>query len=210
MGLINDLNWRYATKKMNGEKVPQEKLDYILEAARLAPSSSGIQPFKIIVISDREKLAEIRKLCFDQSQITDCSHLFVFAGWDSYSSDRMGQSLKQGAKDRGLAEDSVKSYLESLWGGYKNLGQEWHQNHAAKQVYISLGFALIAAAEQKVDASPMEGFQPDKMDEFLGLKELGLKSAVIMAVGYRDEENDWLVNLKKVRTHKEDFIIEVK
>lgn len=209
MSLIDDLNWRYATKKMNGKTVPQEKVDYILEAARLAPSSSGLQPLKIIVISNREKLAEIRKFSFDQSQITDCSHLLVFAAWDGYSNDRMGKSLLNGARQRGLADDSVKPYQERLWGMYENLGQQWHQNHSAKQAYISLGLALAAAAEQKVDASPMEGFQPDKMDEFLGLKEMGLKSVVIMAIGYRDEDNDWLVKLKKVRTPKEDFIVEV-
>ncbi|MET4080859.1 nitroreductase/dihydropteridine reductase [Pedobacter sp. UYP30] len=209
MNLIEDLNWRYATKKMNGKLVPQEKLEYILKAARLAPSSSGLQPFKIIVVSDREKLAEIRKFSFDQSQITDCSHLLVFAAWDGYSNDRMGKSLAQGANERGLPEDSVKGYQNTLWGMYEPLGQEWHQNHSAKQAYISLGIALVAAAEQKVDATPMEGFQAPMMDDFLGLKELGLKSAVIMAIGYRDEENDWLVNLKKVRTPEEEFFIEM-
>ncbi len=210
MSLIDDLNWRYATKKMNGKTVPKEKVDYILEAARLAPSSSGLQPFKIIVISNREKLAEIRKFANNQSQITDCSHLFVFAAWDGYSNNRIGQSLLNGSKQRGLPDESIKPFQDRLWGTFAPLNQQWHQNHSAKQAYISLGIALVAAAEQKVDASPMEGFQPEKMDEFLGLRELGLKSAVIMAIGYRDEENDWLVNLKKVRTPKEDFIIEVK
>ncbi|MGY3053882.1 nitroreductase/dihydropteridine reductase [Pedobacter sp. UYEF25] len=209
MNLIEDLNWRYATKKMNGKIVPQDKIDYILKAARLAPSSSGLQPFKIIVISDREKLAEIKKIASNQSQITDCSHLLVFAAWDGYSNDRMGKSLAQGAKDRGLPEDSVTGYQNSLWSMYEPLGQEWHQNHSAKQAYISLGITLVAAAEQKVDATPMEGFQAPKLDDFLGLKELGLKSVVIVPLGYRDEENDWLVNLKKVRTPEDEFFIKI-
>ena len=209
MNLIEDLNWRYATKKMNGSIVPQEKIDYILKAARLAPSSSGLQPFKIIVISDREKLAKIKEIASNQSQITDCSHLLVFAAWDGYSNDRVGKPLQQGAKERGLPEDSVKDFQKSLWGMFEPLGQEWHQNHSAKQAYISLGITLVAAAEQKVDATPMEGFQAPKMDEFLGLKALGLKSVVIVPLGYRDEENDWLVNLKKVRTPEEEFFIKM-
>ena len=85
MSLLEDLKWRYATKKMNGTKVPQDKLDYILEAARLAPSSSGLQPYKVIVISDKALLEKIKGISWNQSQVTDCSHLLVFAAWDGYT-----------------------------------------------------------------------------------------------------------------------------
>jgi nitroreductase/dihydropteridine reductase len=208
MTLIDSLKWRYATKKMNGQPVPQEKLDYILEAARLAPSSSGLQPYKVIVISDKKKLEQIKEFAFNQGQITECSHLLVFAAWDEYSYERIGEVLSRTARERGLAEDAMEGYQKMIWGMYEPLGKEWHNVHAAKQAYISFGLAIAAAAEQKVDATPMEGFVPSKMDEFLGLEKLGLKSAVILALGYRAEEGDWLVSLKKVRTPKDQFVVE--
>lgn len=210
MSLIEDLNWRYATKKMNGETVPQEKLDYILEAARLAPSSSGLQPYKIFVISNKELQEKIKPVAWDQGQITEASHLLVFAAWDGYSNDRIESVFNYTMDERGLPHSTMDEYRNTIWGLYEPLGQEWQATHAAKQSYISLGLAMAAAAEQKVDATPMEGFLPPKVDELLGLEKLGLKSTLILALGYRDEPNDWLVNMKKVRTPKDDFITEIK
>jgi nitroreductase/dihydropteridine reductase len=207
MTLLDSLKWRYATKKMNGQKVPQEKLDYILEAARYAPSSSGLQPYKIFVISDKKKLEQIREIAFNQSQITDCSHLFVWAAWDSYSADRVGEVLLRTSRERGLPDKSAEDYKNSLLSIYEPLGKEWQADRCARQAYISFGMAIAAAAEQKVDATPMEGFDNAKLDEFLGLNALGLKSVVILPIGYRDEANDWLVNLKKWRTPKEEFVM---
>lgn len=209
MALIDDLQWRYATKKMNGQTVPQEKLDYILEVARFAPSSSGLQPYRIFVISNKEKLEQIRAFSFDQSQITDCSHLLVWAAWDGYSSDKIGNVLSKTAIERGMPENAMEDYQKMLWGMYEPLGPDWHHTHAAKQAYISFGLAIAAAAEQRVDATPMEGFDKVKLDEFLGLKEQGLNSVVILPLGYRTDDGDWLVNLKKVRTPKEGFVTEI-
>ena len=209
MSLISDLTWRYATKKMNGQVVPQEKIDYILEAARLAPSSSGLQPYKIFVITDKEKLEQIKEFSFNQSQIVDCSHLLVFAAWDGYSKERINEVFVNTAKERGLPDNAMEDYQNMLWGMYEPLGNEWHSIHTAKQTYIAFGLAISAAAEQKVDATPMEGFDPARMDEFLGLSKLGLKSVVILPLGYRAEEGDWLQNLKKVRTPKENFVTEI-
>lgn len=206
MTLLDNLIWRYATKKMNGQTVPQEKLDYILEAARYAPSSSGLQPYKIFVISDKKKLEQIRSFSYDQSQITDCSHLLVWAAWDSYSEDRVGEVLIKTARERGLPDNTHEDYKNMLISLYEPLGKEWQANRCAKQAYISFGLAIAAAAEQKVDATPMEGFDNDKMDEFLGLEKLRLKSVVILPIGYREEKTDWLVNLKKYRTPKEEFV----
>lgn len=206
MALLEDLQWRYATKKMNGNPVPQEKLDYILEAARFAPSSSGLQPYQIFVISDRKKLEQIREFSFDQTQITDCSHLLVWAAWDAYDESRIGDILQRTSRERGLPDQSSQDYKKMLLDLYEPLGKEWQANRCAKQAYISFGLAIAAAAEQKIDATPMEGFDNEKMDAFLGLEGLGLKSVVILPVGYRDEANDWLVNLKKWRTPKEEFV----
>lgn len=210
MKLLDVLNWRYATKKMNGNIVPQEKVDYILEAARLSPSSSGLQPFEIFVITNKALLEKIRTFSYDQSQITDASHLLVFAAWDSYSLERMETVFNAIIAERGLPSNAMDDYKKMIWGQYELKGTEWHANHTAKQAYIAFSTAIIAAAEQQVDATPMEGFNPEEMDKLLGLKEKGLKSVVILPLGYRDEPNDWLLNMKKVRTPVEKFITEVK
>lgn len=210
MDLLENLNWRYATKKFNGEKkVSADKLDYILEAARLAPSSSGLQPFKIFVVTDQAIKEQMKDISMGQSQVVDASHVLVFASWDHYSLERMESVFNYTLKERGLPLTTMDDYKKLLWSMYEPLSTDWHAQHAAKQAYISLGIAMVAAAEQKVDATPMEGFIPEKMDELLGLKEYGLKSAFLLPLGYRDTENDWLVNMKKVRTPKEDFIVEV-
>ncbi|MCX2745099.1 NAD(P)H-dependent oxidoreductase [Mangrovivirga sp. M17] len=209
MSLVDDLQWRYATKKMNGKVVPQDKLDYILEASRLAPSSSGLQPYKIFVITNEELKQKMKPIAWDQSQVTDASHLLVFASWDGYTNERIENVFNFMMDERGLPRETMNDYRNNIWSLYEPLGQEWHAHHAAKQAYISFGLAIAAAAEQKVDATPMEGFIPEKVDELLNLKEQGLKSSLILALGYRDEENDWLVNMKKVRTPKEEFITEI-
>jgi len=210
MNIIENLNWRYATKKMNGAKVPQEKLDIILDAARLAPSSSGLQPFEVIVISNKELLEKIKLVANGQSQIADCSHLLVFAAWDTYTEDRVNEVFKRSNGERGLPDSATDGYRTMLLGMLGAQTTEQHYQHAAKQAYISLGIAMAAAAELKVDATPMEGFDYKGLDEVLDLKSKGLRTAVILPIGYRDEANDWLVKLKKVRTPKEKFITEIK
>jgi len=209
MSLLEDLQWRYATKKMNGQKVPQEKLDYILEAARLSPSSSGLQPYKILVISNPDLLEKIKPIAYNQSQITDASHLLVFAAWDGYSLEKIEKVFLETTTQRGLPNNTMDDYKAVLWGSYQHKGQEWHATHAAKQAYISFGIAIAAAAEQKVDSTPMEGFDAVALDALLGLEEQGLKSVVLLPLGYREESNDWLVNLKKVRQDKNQFITEI-
>lgn len=209
MSLIENLQWRYATKKMNGNTVPKEKLDYILEAARLAPSSSGLQQYKIIVISDKALLEKIRSIAFDQSQITDCSHLLVFAAWDDYTDQRVSEVFDYTMDQRGLPHETMDGYKAIISEMYGAKSKEWKAHHAAKQSYISFAMAIAAAAEQKVDATPMEGFDQDKLDILLNLTDSGFKSTVILPLGYREEENDWLINMKKVRTPAEAFITEM-
>ena len=210
MSLLNDLQWRYATKKMNGAIVPQEKLDYILEAARLAPTSSGLQPFEILVVSNKEILAKILPLAHGQSQVTDASHLLVFAAWDNYTEDRINEVFARNNEERGLPSSATDDYRNMLLKLTAAKTAEENFNHAAKQVYISFATAIIAAAEQKVDATPMEGFNPIALDELLNLKEKGLRSVLLLPIGYRDASKDWLVNMKKIRVPKERFITELK
>ncbi|MBD0832114.1 NAD(P)H-dependent oxidoreductase [Aestuariibaculum sediminum] len=210
MELLEGLNWRYAAKRMTGKKVPQDKLDYILEAARLAPSSSGLQPYEVFVVSNKDLLEQIKPIAWNQPQITECSHLLVFASWDGYSHDKITNVFNEMMDARELPRNTMDEYKETLWGLYEPLDESWHQQHSAKQAYISFAMAIAAAAEQKVDATPIEGFLPEKLDEILSLSEKGLKSAVILALGYRDSENDWNVNLKKYRKDKNKFIHEIK
>lgn len=209
MTLVENLKWRYATKKMNGKQVPEEKLDYILEAARYAPSSSGLQPYKILVVSDPEKLEQIKEIAFNQSQITDGSHLLVWAAWNDYSYEKIDDVMLATSRERGLPDNATEEYKKRLWSMYEPKGEAWRHNHAARQAYISFALAIAAAAEQKVDATPMEGFDNKALDELLGLEAMGLKSVVIMPIGYRDESADWLAGLKKVRTAKEDFVLRI-
>jgi len=209
MNLNDNLKWRYATKKMNGKAVPEEKLQYILEAAQLAPSSSGLQPYSVLVISNKVLKEKMKPIAWDQSQLTDASHVLVFAAWENYTEEKIKEVFSRTIKERGLPETAMDAYRERLWGMYSQMPEEWHFHHAAKQAYIAFGLAIAAAAEQKVDATPMEGFDAAAMDELLNLKEKGLRSVTILPLGYRDENNDWLVNMKKVRTPKDKFFIEL-
>lgn len=209
MELLELLNWRYATKSMNGQKVPQQKIDNIVEAARLAPTSSGLQPFEILVISNQELKEKIQPIAYSQPQITQASHLLVFAAWDNYTSERINGVFERITQERGTPASATDDYRNRLLGLYTTREAEENFAHTARQAYISFGIATIAAANEGVDATPMEGFDPTALDELLGLKEKGLKSVTILALGYRDTEKDWLVNQKKVRVPKELFITEL-
>lgn len=189
--------------------MPQEKLDKILEAARLAPTSSGLQPFEIIVISNQEIKEQIKPHAWNQPQITDCSHLLVFAAWDNYTEERINKMFDLTNDVRGFKNEGWENYRQQILAMYPPRPAEENFTHAAKQAYISFGAAIIAAAFEEVDSTPMEGFSPEAVDEILNLKEKGLRSVLLLPIGYRDTENDWLVNLTKVRKSKEDFITEL-
>ncbi|MCE7054889.1 NAD(P)H-dependent oxidoreductase [Algoriphagus sp. AGSA1] len=206
MQVLENLNWRYATKSMNGTPVPQEKVDYILEAVRLSASSSGLQPYEILVITDQEVKEKIKPIAWGQSQITDASHVLVFAAWDNYTPERINGVFKYNNEQRNLPDSATDDYRNKLITAYGAQTAEQNFNHAARQAYIALGTALIAAAEQKIDSTPMEGFDPTALDEILDLKSKGLRSVIVLPLGYRNEESDWLLNMKKVRTPKEKFV----
>ena len=209
--LLNTLKWRYATKKMDKSKVvPQEKVDRILEAIRLTATSSGLQPYEVFVVTNDEIRQKIVPHAWNQAQITDCSHLLVFAAWDNYTEARINHMFDLVNDVRGFVNEGWENYRKMVLATYPPRDAEVNYQHAARQAYIGLGTALIAAAEEGVDSTPMEGFVPDKVDEILGLKEKGLRSVILLPLGYRADEGDWLVNLQKVRRPKEDFVTEVK
>lgn len=206
MELLDKLNWRYATKAMNGEKVPQEKIDSIIEAASLAPTSSGLQPFEILVVTNPEIKEKIRAIAWDQSVVTDCSHLLVFVAWDTYTEERINKMFDLTNTVRGFKNEGWENYRQKLLGFYPHREAEENFNHAARQAYIAFSQAIAAAAFEGVDTTPMEGFDEAALDEILNLREKGLRSCVMLPVGYRDSENDWLAGLVKVRKSKEDLV----
>jgi nitroreductase len=209
--LLKKLQWRYATKKMDSAKVvSEEKVDRIVEAARLAATSSGLQPYEIIVVKSQAVREQMKPKAFGQSQITDGSHVLVFAAWDDYTPERINMMFDLHNTERNSKDEGWENYRKMLLGSYPTRGAEVNFQHAAKQAYIGLGTALIAAAFEEVDATPMEGFDPAGIDEVLGLKARGLRSAVILALGYRDTAQDWLVNLKKVRRSGTQFVTKVE
>ncbi len=209
--LLQKLQWRYATKKMNAAKaVPQDKVERILEAARLAPTSSGLQPFEIIVVTNKEIREQIKPKAWGQGQVTDCSHLLVFAAWDTYTAERINHMFDLTNAERGGTNEGWENYRKMLLGSYPARDERTNFEHAARQAYIGLGAALIAAAFEEVDATPMEGFDAKALDEILNLPARGLRSVAILPLGYREEDKDWLVNLKKVRRPLDQFVTEVK
>lgn len=208
--LIDKLQWRYAAKKMDAtQPVPAEKVERIVEAIRLTATSSGLQPYEIIVVTNPALRQKMREISYNQSPVTDGSHVLVFAAWDNYTAERINTMFDLVNTERGFVSEGWENYRKLLLNAYPERDAQLNFEHAARQAYIGLGTALIAAAEEGVDSTPMEGFDAAAMDAILGLPERGLRSVVILPLGYRDEVNDWLVNLKKVRRPRADFITEM-
>jgi len=207
MSLLDSLKWRYAVKRMNGNKIPEATMNTILEATKLAPSSFGLTPYNIIVIEDEETRKKLQPHFYNQPQVSESSALVIFATWNSITEKEVGEYMQEIAEERGVPVESLNDFAGYINGSIKNLTAEQLQIWAAKQTYIALGFALVAAATEEIDATPMEGFKPDAVDEALGLKELGLHSAVAVTLGYRDAANDYLSGAKKVRRASEKLII---
>lgn len=209
MELLDKLKWRYAAKAMNGQKVPQEKIDNIIEAISLAPTSSGLQPFEVFVITNQAVKEEIKPIAWNQSVITDCSHLLVFAAWDTYTAERINKMFDLTNTVRGFKNEGWENYRQMLLNNYPQKDAEENFNHAAKQAYIAFSQAIAAAAFEEVDSTPLEGFDAAALDNILGLREKGLRSCVMLPIGFRNSEKDWLVNLKKVRKSREDLVTEI-
>ena len=207
MSLLDSLRWRYAVKKMNGNKIPAEKLNTIIEATRLAPSGFGLTPYSIIVIEDEAIRKNLLPAFYNQAQVVDGSAVIVFAAWNTISEKEISEYMQEIAEERGVELDTLKDFSSAINGSFKNKTPEQARVWADKQAYLALGFTLIAAAAEEIDATPMEGFKPDAVDEILGLTALGLHSAVAVTLGYRDAANDYLSGAKKVRRASDKLII---
>lgn len=208
--LHDRLSWRYATKKMDPTRaVPEEAVARIVEAVKMAPSSSGLQPYHLFVVTNPDLRARIRPVAWNQAQITEGSHLLVFAAWDNYTAERIDAVTAQMAAERGGMTPLLAGYYDNLKSIYLPRPAEANYEHAARQAYIGLGYATIAAAEEGVDCTPMEGFDPAAVDEILGLRAQGLRSVLLLPLGYRQPEGDWLVNMKKVRRPEAEFVTRI-
>ncbi|OXG07049.1 nitroreductase [Flavobacterium araucananum] len=208
MSLIEDLNWRHAVKAYDStKKVSEEDLDKILEVARLAPTSSGLQPFRVIVVENQQLKEKMVNGALNPEVMRDCSHVLVFAAWESYSNEKIDKVYDHHTDVRELPRGRFNSYTDQIKQIYGAQTPEQHFAHTARQSYIALGLAMAQAAELKIDSTPAEGFSNEVVDEILNLKELGLKSVTLLYLGYRDTEKDWLSQMKKVRIPMEEFII---
>lgn len=201
MNLIDKLNWRYATKRMNGTKVPQEKIDNILEAIRLAPTSFGLQAFKVIVVKDPALKEKIFNEACQQPQIKEASHVLVFAANKKVTAEQVDDYMNLIASTRKISVESLAGFraaFDSTVAGTAEQNFVW----TARQAYIAFGVGIVAAANEGVDATPMEGFSAEALDKVLGLTEQNLGSTTILTLGYRDEANDQLAHAAKVRKSK--------
>lgn len=209
--LLDDLKWRHACKAYDpNKKVSQENIDKIVEAARLAPTSSGLQPFKLFVISNQEIKEKMVPGALNPDCMRDCSHVLVFAAWDKYTTHRIDEIYDYTTDMRDLPRGRMGSYTDKLKEIYGAQSAEENHAHIARQTYIALGLALAQAAELRIDSTPVEGFDNRVIDEVLDLHAQGLKSTLIMYLGYSDDERNWLKPMAKVRNPKEKFLVEIK
>ncbi|MCF1193015.1 nitroreductase family protein [Mangrovimonas sp. AS39] len=210
MSLIENLEWRHAVKAFDpNKKVSKADIEKIIEAARLAPTSSGLQQFRLILVSDQEIKEKLVPGALNPDSMRDCSHIMVFAAWDNYTAERIDKVYDYTTDERELPRGRFSSYTDKLKEIYLDLPAEVNFAHTSRQTYIALGLALAQAAELKIDTCPAEGFDNQVVDEVLGLQEMGLKSVSLIYIGYSDEEKDWVKPLKKVRIPREEFVIDM-
>lgn len=206
MDIVESLQWRYAAKRMNGDVIPEETFSKVLEAIRLAPSGIGLQPYEVLIVTGRDLKEKIFPIAFNQHQVLECSHLLIFAPWDNYTPERINHVFDHLDTARGQSSRVSERQRRFALKYFAGFTVEQHFHHATKQAHIGLGLAVAAAALDRVDATPMEGFDAAKLDELLDLPGKGLKSSMLLALGYRDEVNDWNLKLKKVRKPMNELI----
>lgn len=207
MILIRNLEWRTAVKKFNPiKKVSPEELDLLLRAVQLAPSSGGLQPYRILLIEDEKIRAELCAKAYEQSQIVDCTALMVFAVETKIDPALVGRYIDLIAEVRRIERSSLEGFEQAINSGIGTRNLEDNIVWANKQAYIALGVLIAAAADLRVDVCPMEGFNTAGFDQVLGLKELGLTTSVIAAIGHRSH-TDVYSNLAKVRKPADELFI---
>jgi nitroreductase len=203
--IIEDLKWRYATKKYDtSKKISESDLDILKNVLALVPTSNGLQPFKFLIIENHELREKLKEKSYNQSQIADASHLIVMCSYKNIDAEFVESYLKLNANHRNLPLENLAGFRSHLHRTVVSKNEEEILNANSKQVYIALGHLLHAAAQLRIDASPMEGFDANGYDEILGLSEKNLHATVVCALGYRSEEDAYQFQ-KKVRKNQEDL-----
>lgn len=207
--LLDNLNWRYATKKFDAtKKISAADLNTLKEAVRLSASSYGLQPYKIVIVENPEIREQLKAAAYGQTQITDASQLFIFANDLNTGAESVDAYIQDISETRGVPVDALAGFSDMMKGTIANLSPEAKNIWTAKQTYIALGTLLSAASELKIDATPMEGFNAAAFNEILGFDKLGLNASVIATVGYRHNEDD-TQHYKKVRKSHENLFITI-
>lgn len=197
--ILNALNWRYAVKEYDpSKKINDKDLQELIEVIRLAPSSFGLQPWKFIIVDNKQLRNKIKEKAWNQPQVTDASNIIVFCARTDITEDYIKEYIKDMANTRNISAESLKDYENMMIGFRKNHSDESIKEWTKRQTYIPLGMLLQAAAIKKIDATPMEGFSSKDVDEILDLKSKGLTSVAICALGFRSQ-GDKTMHYKKVR-----------
>ncbi len=207
--ILERLNWRYAVKKFDAaRKVSEADWAILEESLSLAPSSYGIQPYKFVVITDPATRQKLKPAAYGQTQITDASHLVVVAYKKNLTDADIEHFVDRIVAVRGQERETLAQYETEMKGAAKRAEDGGYiETWNSRQAYIALGFLLETAAMLGIDATPMEGFDPAQFNEILGLTDYS--AVVLVAVGYRDAENDWLAPLPKVRKPQDELIVRI-
>ena len=196
---IDNQIWRYATKKFDpSKKISNQDLETLKQAIQLSTSSYGLQPYKVFIIENPEIREQLKPFSWNQAQIIDASHLFVFANVIDMQNEHIDSYIDNVIKTRNLKIEDLKGYSDFMKSKIVDLPLETKFNWSAKQTYLALGNLLNAAAELKIDVTPMEGFESEKYNEILGLDKLGYSASLVAPVGYRHQE-DATQHFAKVR-----------
>ena len=207
--ILEHRTWRYATKKFDGtKKISEKDLETLLEATRLSASSYGLQPYHVFVVTDPEIREKLKPVSWGQSQITDASHLIVFANVTDFGEELVDTYVQNASTTRNVPAESLKGYADFMKSKLLELPAETKNNWTTKQAYIAFSNMMQAAAELKIDTCPMEGFEHEAYNEILGLTEKDLNAAVVLAIGYRSEE-DGTQHLAKVRKSREELFTHI-
>ncbi len=203
------MNWRYATKVFDkSKKIEESTLDELTEILRLSPSSYGLQPWKFIIVKNEDVREKIKEAGYGQGQITDASHLIVFANKTNIDEKLVDEYINFMASERGIDVSNLDGFKGMINGVFSSQNVSGLRNWASRQVYLAAGVLIASCAVLNVDACPMEGINMKAVDDLLNLENLGLESRMVVALGYRDESDEYILK-KKIRFPKEDVFIEI-
>lgn len=207
--IIENLKWRYAVKKFDDSKIlPEEKINILKDAFNLTATSYGLQPYKLVVLSNKKIQAQLVKHSWNQQQIGQASHLFIITVPKQISTKEVDKYFKLVKEIRNTPDNIIEPFKKMLSNSISSKTADELFHWMKNQAYLALGNLMTVAANEKIDSCPMEGFSPEKYDEVLGLDSLNLKSVLILAVGIRAEDC-FMKDLQKVRKKPEDIIIDL-